>query len=137
LTLPRPGEYRIDVNANDNATAVMLQSGEGEVVGDGASWAVKPHQGYRFYGTNLSDYDRLGKRRDDDLDRWAKGRARRSDNSPSARYVSAEVVGYEDLDNNGSWRSDREYGNVWTPSPVAADWTPYRDGHWAWVDPWG
>jgi hypothetical protein len=20
---------------------------------------------------------------------------------------------------------------------VTADWAPYRDGHWAWVDPWG
>jgi hypothetical protein len=29
------------------------------------------------------------------------------------------------------------YGSVWTPTRVAAGWTPYRDGHWAWVDPWG
>jgi hypothetical protein len=137
FTLRRPGEYRIDVNANDDATAVMVQSGEGEVYGDGASYTVNSRQGYRFYGTDLSDYDRLGTRRDDDLDRWASERDRRGDNSPSARYVSSEVVGYEDLDNNGTWRSDREYGNVWTPSHVAADWTPYRDGHWAWVDPWG
>ena len=32
---------------------------------------------------------------------------------------------------------DATYGNVWYPSRVAADWAPYRDGHWAWVDPWG
>lgn len=137
FTLRHPGEYRIDVDANDDATAVMVQSGEGEVYGDGASYTVNSHQGYRFYGTGLSDYDQLGIRRDDDLDRWARERDRRGDNSPSARYVSSEVVGFEDLDANGTWRSDREYGNVWTPSHVAADWTPYRDGHWAWVDPWG
>ena len=32
-------------------------------------------------------------------------------------------------------RSD--YGNVWVPTRVEAGWAPYRDGHWAWVEPWG
>ena len=61
----------------------------------------------------------------------------RYDNSVSARYVSPDVVGYQDLDANGTWRVDATYGNVWIPSRVAAGWAPYRDGHWAWVDPWG
>jgi len=26
---------------------------------------------------------------------------------------------------------------VWYPSRVDADWAPYRNGHWAWIDPWG
>jgi hypothetical protein len=47
------------------------------------------------------------------------------------------VIGYQDLDTYGTWRSDPSYGNVWVPTRVAADWAPYRDGHWAWVDPWG
>ncbi|MBA5689849.1 DUF6600 domain-containing protein [Rugamonas apoptosis] len=135
--LRRPGEYRIDADINDNATAVMVLSGQAEVYGDGASYAVAPRHGYRFYGTGLGDYDALTMGRSDDLDRWAAERDRRSDNSSSARYVSAEVVGYEDLDAYGSWRSDPTYGNVWMPTRVAAGWTPYRDGHWAWVDPWG
>ena len=46
-------------------------------------------------------------------------------------------MGYEDLDANGSWRVDATYGSVWTPTRVASGWTPYRDGHWSWVDPWG
>jgi hypothetical protein len=137
FTLRRPGEYRIDVSPNDDATAVMMQSGQGEAYGEGASYAVNPQRGYRFYGTGLSDYEALAARRDDDLDRWARDRDRRDDNSPSARYVSPEVVGYEDLDANGTWRADRNYGNVWTPNRVAAGWTPYHDGHWAWIDPWG
>ena len=37
----------------------------------------------------------------------------------------------------GRWGADPTYGNVWFPTRVAADWAPYRDGHWAWVDPWG
>ena len=137
FTIRRPGEYRIDVDPGDDATAVSVQNGEAEVYGEGASYAVTPRQGYRFYGAGLSDYDALPVRRDDDLDRWARDRDRRADSSPSARYVSQEVVGYEDLDANGSWRADPSYGSVWTPTRVAAGWTPYHDGHWAWVDPWG
>jgi hypothetical protein len=137
FTIRRPGEYRIDVDPNDDATAVSVQNGEAEVYGEGASYAVTPRQSYRFYGTGLSDYDALPVRRDDDFDRWARDRDRRADTSPSARYVSQEVIGYEDLDANGSWRADPTYGSVWTPTRVAAGWTPYHDGHWAWVDPWG
>ena len=137
FTLRRAGEYRIDVSPNDDATAIMVHSGLGEAYGEGASYAVSPQRGYRFYGTGLSDYEPLAVRRDDDLDRWASERDRRDDNSPSARYVSPEVVGYEDLDANGTWRADPNYGNLWTPSHVAAGWTPCHDGHWAWIDPWG
>jgi hypothetical protein len=137
FTLRRPGEYRIDVDPANDSTEVVVLSGEGEVYGDGASYAVNRQQGYRFYGTGLSDYETLEARADDELDRWARERDRRADNSTSARYVSSDVVGYEDLDANGTWRTDPSYGYVWTPSRVAAGWTPYRDGHWVWVDPWG
>ncbi|MDL2339225.1 MAG: hypothetical protein QFE16_15410, partial [Pseudomonadota bacterium] len=137
FTLRRPGEYRIDVDPANDSTEVVVLSGEGEVYGEGASYAVSRRQGYRFYGTGLSDYETVEARADDDLDRWARERDRRADNSTSARYVSSDVVGYEDLDANGTWRSDPSYGYVWTPSRVAAGWTPYRDGHWVWVDPWG
>lgn len=137
FTLRRLGEYRIEVDPNDDATTVMVENGEAEVYGEGASYTVNSRGAYRFYGTDLSDYETVTARRDDDLDRWSRERDRRGDNSISARYVSTEVVGYEDLDANGSWRADATYGNVWTPHRVAADWSPYRDGHWSWVDPWG
>ncbi len=137
FTLRRPGDYRIDVDPNDDATAVRVLSGDADVYGEGRSYAVNPQQGYRFYGTDLSDYELLAPRRDDEMDLWARERDRRDENSPSARYVSPEVVGYEDLDSNGTWRVDPNYGNVWIPARVAAGWTPYRDGHWTWVDPWG
>ena len=102
FTVRRPGEYRVDVDPNGDATTVMVVSGEAEVYGDTASYAVTPQRGYRFYGTDLSDYDSLAPHGDDDLDRWSHDRDNRGDNSPSARYVSGEVVGYEDLDANGT-----------------------------------
>ncbi len=137
FTLRRIGEYRIEVDPNDDATVVRVERGEAEVFGEGASYTVNSRRAYRFYGNDLSDYETLTARQDDDLDRWSRERDRRGDRSVSARYVSSEVVGYEDLDANGTWRVDATYGNVWTPRRVASDWTPYRDGHWSWVDPWG
>ena len=58
------------------------------------------------------------------------------DDSPSARYCPHDMVGYQDLDDNGDWRPSSQYGNVWYPR-VDANWSPYHEGHWAWIDPWG
>ena len=51
--------------------------------------------------------------------------------------MSSDVVGYEDLDDYGSWSTSPEYGNVWYPSQVEAGWAPYHSGHWAYPAPWG
>src|SRR5215467_14494633 len=74
---------------------------------------------------------------EDDFDRWCSDRDRRWDHSVSSRYVSDDVVGYEDLDEHGGWRSVPEYGNVWFPRAVVVGWAPYRYGHWVWISPWG
>jgi hypothetical protein len=88
-------------------------------------------------GTGLREYRQVATPRLDAFDRWSSDRDRRYDTSVSARYVSQDVVGYQDLDANGTWRADATYGNVWFPNQVATGWAPYRDGHWAWIDPWG
>ncbi|MEO8386044.1 MAG: DUF6600 domain-containing protein, partial [Betaproteobacteria bacterium] len=137
FTLQEPGEYRITVDRDGYATDIFVRRGQGEVYGDGAAYIIDPRQSYSFTGTNLRDYEYIDSPRYDDFDRWSNDRERRYENSPSARYVSHDVLGYEDLDANGSWRQDATYGSVWFPSRVSAGWAPYRDGHWAWVDPWG
>jgi hypothetical protein len=136
-SIRRPGGYRIDVDPAGNRTTVFVRDGQAEVYGEGAAYLVNAGQTYRFYGTGLRDYENLEARRGDEFDRWSYDRDRRGDNSVSARYVSRDVIGYEDLDENGSWRRAEGYGNVWVPRRVAAGWAPYRDGHWAWVEPWG
>src|SRR5262249_279821 len=57
--------------------------------------------------------------------------------SASARYVSRDIPGYEDLDEYGYWRDVPDYGPVWYPSAVYDGWAPYRYGHWVWISPWG
>ena len=137
FSILRAGDYRIDVDPAGNATTVMTRSGQAEVYGERAAYVVDAGAAYRFYGTGLVDYEFLDLPQPDELDRWAYERDRRWDTSVSARYVSPEVIGYQDLDANGVWRVEAGYGNVWVPNRLVIGWAPYRDGHWAWIDPWG
>jgi hypothetical protein len=136
-SIRRPGSYRIDVDPDGTATTVVARTGQAQVYGDGAAFITDAGQTYRFFGSALGDYESYGLLRPDEFDNWSNERDRRWDNSASRRYVSPEMIGYEDLDQYGTWRKTPDYGSVWVPNRVAADWAPYRDGHWAWVEPWG
>jgi flagellar biosynthesis GTPase FlhF len=101
---------------------------------------VHAQQVATFRGENqlVADWGSLGS--PDEFDRWNLERDRRDDriaSSRTAEYVSPDVTGYEDLDDNGTWSSEPEYGYVWTPSRVVVGWSPYRYGRWVWVSPWG
>jgi hypothetical protein len=137
LAIRKPGVYRLEVDPNGNTTAVAVRSGQAEAYGDGSAYLIDPGQAYRFGGTNLQDYQFAQMPPDNDFERWASQRDLRRDRALARRYVSPEVPGYEDLDDNGSWREVPNYGSVWMPAHVASDWAPYRDGHWSWIDPWG
>lgn len=137
LALHQAGDYRIAVDPDGAATDVIVRAGRAEVLGQGAAYTVDARQAYRFDGPDLRTYDYLDAPPLDEFDRWALSRDRVFANSRSARYVSPDVIGYQDLDANGSWIDDVSYGPVWTPHRVAVGWAPYRDGHWAWIHPWG
>ena len=136
-SITQPGQYRVDVDPTGAATTAIVRSGRADVYGEGVAYVVNAQEAFRFAGSDLRDYDYLESPRADAFDRWADDRDRRADNSASARYVSRDVIGYEDLDEYGSWRAAEGYGNVWVPNRVAAGWTPYHDGNWTWVEPWG
>lgn len=52
-------------------------------------------------------------------------------------YVSPEMTGAEDLGQYGAWQQSPDYGPVWVPTVVVADWAPYRYGRWVWSGRWG
>jgi hypothetical protein len=139
FAIRRPGNYRIDVNSDANTTVITAWQGEGEAIGGGRSWQVISNQQVLLTGNSTLDYDLkdAGDQRLSDFDRWARNRDTREDRAVSKQYVSREMTGYEDLDAYGSWRQIQDYGWCWTPTRVAADWAPYRNGHWVWVAPWG
>ena len=55
----------------------------------------------------------------------------------SARYVSPQTTGYDELDRYGRWEALPDGRAVWFPYSVPADWAPYRFGHWVSIAPWG
>ena len=138
FTVSRPGSYRLDASEDGTYTVVSLRDGEGQATGNGQTYTLHAGERATFSGGTDSlnaDVEDLGG--PDQFDNWANGRDHRYDNSRSAQYVSRDVVGYEDLDDHGSWRDDRNYGHVWYPNNVAPGWAPYREGHWDWISPWG
>ena len=68
---------------------------------------------------------------------WSEQRDRTEAQAPAVRYVSPEMTGAADLERYGNWEQSEEYGPVWYPRDVAADWAPYSTGHWSYVRPWG
>ena len=137
FSILRPGRYRVQASEDGNSTYVIVRSGEGEATGGGQVYTMHSGQSGTFTGTDSLYADIYDAGDPDDFDNWGDGRDRRYEESQSARYVSPDVVGYEDLDDYGSWRSDPDYGNVWVPTRVNSGWAPYREGHWAWISPWG
>ena len=137
FSVTQPGQYRVEAGTDGNSSMVIVRQGQGEVTGGGRTYDVRSGQSGTFTGTDSLDGYVSAAGDPDDFDNWGQSRDRQYDGSQSARYVSHDVVGYEDLDNNGTWRSDPTYGNVWMPTSVQAGWAPYHNGHWVWIAPWG
>jgi hypothetical protein len=133
----RPGIYRVSVNEAGDTTVVSVLGGEGEVTGGGQAYSVHANQTATFVGTDQLNADVQDFAGGDDFDQWCADRDRREDRSTSARYVSPDVIGYEDLDDYGGWRPVPQYGTVWFPHTTVVGWAPYRYGHWVYIAPWG
>ncbi|SAL47145.1 DUF6600 domain-containing protein [Caballeronia telluris] len=137
LGITSPGDYRVDVAPDGSRTTVTVRSGSLTAYGDGGAAPMRAGQQITFAGTALQQVAASGVPAADGFDQWAADRDAAEDRSVSARYVSRDVPGYQDLDANGNWQHDPSYGDVWVPNAVPADWAPYRQGHWAWQAPWG
>jgi hypothetical protein len=134
----RVGEFRIDVLPNGQATIVNVLNGGGDVYGEGgARFRVEEGQSVTFNDPQLQDYAVADLSQPDAFDDFCHQRDRRANASTSRRYVSEEVIGYEDLDDYGEWTSVETYGSVWYPTSIAVGWSPYHYGHWGWVGAYG
>ena len=137
FTLVTSGEYRIQADPDGNSTSIIVREGSGQVTGAGESYDLTAGQQYTFNGTEQLSFDAQAAPEFDDFEDWCQAQDQRENSSASARYVSRDVDGYYDLDGNGDWQTDPDYGAVWVPAGVAVGWAPYRYGHWVWVGPWG
>jgi len=139
FTVRQAGAFHIDVNENGDTTGVTVIRGEGEVTAGGQTYTV--HAGERASVSGLDNSVQYNVNaapvEPDEFDRWADQRDTKEEGSPSAKYVSRDVVGYSDLDDYGTWNEEPTYGHVWYPNSVSPDWAPYSNGYWSYVGPWG
>jgi hypothetical protein len=136
ISLLREGEYTIRVVPEEESSYVIVRRGEAEATGGGQTLPLHEGDAVRLGGSESLAYDFQDAPPLSSFERWCEDREARAERAASARYLPPDVIGYEDLDDYGSWRDDSEYGPVWVPA-VSAGWAPYRYGHWAWIDPWG
>jgi len=137
FTISRAGDYRFDVDPEGDTSSVTVRNGAGEATGDGPEVSVGSGQQASFSNGQSMQNQRSSAPRGDGFDDWCRVRDERESHSQSAQYVSPDVVGAQDLDEYGAWNQVPDYGPVWRPTHVDADWAPYHDGHWLWVEPWG
>jgi len=140
-----PSKFQVDIY-NDGATEVSVLRGSVYVQGQNGRTQVDA-------GTMLSmdsnqNAELSATRPEDAWISWNLSRdsslARAGD---SRRYLPASLGVYSnDFDAHGLWTNTADYGYVWTPIGVVADWAPYRAGRWCWIggdyvwvsyEPWG
>ncbi|MCU1337096.1 MAG: putative prolin-rich exported protein [Bryobacterales bacterium] len=136
ISLLRTGSYRIDADPDRQMTTITVYGGQAEVTAAGSAFQVHARESGILTGSDSPARESRAAGPPDNFDYWYQERDNREDSQPAPRYVSREMPGYEDLDANGSWRDDPDYGPVWAPR-VSAVWAPYHDGHWRWIEPWG
>jgi len=131
------GDYRIEAFPQNGSSIFTVNNGNAAITGPGINQPVSTGYSVGLFGVNPVEIQYLNVPDYDDLDYWSLDLDQRLQNSISARYVSREMVGYGDLDANGTWDPQSEYGPVWYPNNVPYGWRPYSTGHWAYVQPWG
>jgi hypothetical protein len=132
VRLQQPGRVRIDAERVRDTSSVNVFDGVALVDSGGSQLTVRAGKRLEATGDDMRTAGAV----QDAFDSWSASRDRLDDNARSARYVTSEMTGYEDLDRYGSWRPDSEYGPLWIPA-VSSTWVPYRDGSWTWIEPWG
>jgi len=141
--------FRIDVAENEDTAASVLQ---GELYADRGTGQMRIGAGERMALKKDAQYPVLAKLlQADEWEQWNKQRDRefaRPELVNTTAYLPDELKSYSyDLNKNGKWVYEQEYGYVWTPTVmVVQEWSPYRVGRWVWMrgdyvwisyEPWG
>lgn len=140
VTLLKPGRYRIDAGQPEDdrpaeTAEVAVLEGQARLGAPDGTLTIEAGEKSVISGDpatfSLAQADVTP------FDTWALAREPGEAAAETARYVSPQVTGYQDLGAHGYWQSLPDYGPVWYPRAVAMDWAPYRYGHWMYRDPWG
>lgn len=130
------GRYRIDADTDRMKTVLTVFAGSARLLGVPGRTRIESGQAMRVFGGPDSEFEVIAATQTE-FDQWAQARDDRVVDRVASQYVSPNMTGYEELDSYGEWNNDPNYGTVWYPTRVSADWVPYRYGRWTWVRPWG
>lgn len=147
FTIDHEGYYRVDVDG-ERTSFITRRGGQATVTpAGGPSMVVAPSEEVVIEGAAGPQLTSYTAPQLDEWDQWNYARTDHLLESVSARYVSPEIYGADDLDSYGDWRIVPAYGPVWVPTTVPPGWVPYSTGAWimdpyygwTWVDtqPWG
>jgi hypothetical protein len=136
VTINQPGQYEIVAGDDQHPASVSVIEGQAQFVGQNANLALQAGQRGTITPDNQSALDAA---QPDDLIRMVQQQEQpyQQQVAQTAQYVSPQQTGYQDLARYGQWGQAPQYGAVWYPQSVPANWAPYRYGHWAYVAPWG
>ena len=130
------GVYRVTVH-EDGSCEITVRMGEADILTPKGSERLRAGTTMQARGTAQEpEFRNVAAIPFDEWDRWNQNRDQELERSRSSQYVSPDIYGTEDLDNNGRWVSVDGYGAVWAPT-VDPGWAPYRNGRWVWEDYYG
>ena len=102
VTLPVAGVYRIDVHPNGDTT-VTARAGRAEVTAGQDAYDVVAPQSADIAGLDSISSSVTAVPRADAWEAWSADRDRREDWVAANAYVSRDMIGIEDLNENGTW----------------------------------
>jgi hypothetical protein len=131
------GRYEVVAGDTNDATIITVVEGAAHVEGNGVSLDIGPQQTATIGGASTFQ-GTVGPMQEDQflrtqLEQANQVRQRVSQLPQEVQYMTGGTA----LAQYGSFESSEQYGQVWYPRDVPADWAPYREGHWAYVAPWG
>ena len=133
----RKGVYRVTVRS-DGTSEITVRQGSLDVYTSRGSQVINQGQTMLARGETDPEFQVFTAPYEDEWDRWNQTRDQQLEQHSTAyQYVSPEVYGAEDLDGQGQWVNNANYGQVWTPAVSNSDWAPYRNGRWVWEDYYG
>ena len=148
VSIQKAGLFKMDAREREQVRVSLTEGGEARIYSDTSAFTLRSGRS----ATVFLNADRLGEwetadaaRYFDEWDSWVAERdqklANLLNNSSYDKYYDRDIYGAEDLNDNGSWSDSDDYGKVWRPNyssiSVYNNWSPYRYGHWRWVNPYG
>jgi hypothetical protein len=135
VTIQGAGRFEVAAGDTQAPTTITVLDGAAQISGPNIALQVAANQTATITGTDTLQASVGPAQRDSFLTTML---ARERPPAPSAPPppVVVAMPGGDDLAGYGSWSTASADGPIWYPQ-VAADWAPYRDGHWAYISPWG